>query len=249
MFRSSTRVPKPASSTPPDHTLERLRRTRGRRTGACRRRRRWRRDVATPRGCVRRRAQHQPRRGRLSSGTTSCVDCHDPLRPNLYSRHRARSSTVGSRCLRCDDTNTAAELSNTYGTRSRRSRIRVQPEVPLRILRTRGGRNIASEVNAQNASVHAVEGAFASDANASTFETGWDATSVVYCVDCHDSADNRVGAVRGSHVSTAAPILARPYLGALPGDANLLCYKCHKRTVYFTGVPIPAPRASSTTAP
>jgi hypothetical protein len=37
-------------------------------------------------------------------------------------------------------------------------------------------------------------------------------------------------------VSTAAPILDRPYLGTLPDESSVLCYKCHKRTVYATGV-------------
>ncbi len=165
-----------------------------------------------------------------------CVDCHDPheatstvgIAPLVYGRLKGVFGVT--------ITNTGSGTSITYGDAQPVVR---EYEVCLKCHSgysdLEGGRNIASEVNAQNASVHAVEGAFASDANASTFETGWDATSVVYCVDCHDSADNRVGAVRGSHVSTAAPILARPYLGALPGDANLLCYKCHKRTVYFTG--------------
>jgi len=165
-----------------------------------------------------------------------CVDCHDPheatstvaVAPLVYGRMKG---VFGSAI-----TNTGSGTSITYGD--------AQPvvneyEVCLKCHSAysdlEGGRDIASEVNTQNVSVHAVEGVFASDANASTFETGWSANSVVYCLDCHDSADTSAGAVRGSHVSTAAPILARPYLGVLPDEPNLLCYKCHKRTVYATG--------------
>ncbi|KAF0208811.1 MAG: cytochrome c3 family protein [Actinomycetota bacterium] len=165
-----------------------------------------------------------------------CVDCHDP--------HEA-TSTVGVAPLAYGRikgvfgvaiTNTGAGTAITYGD--------AQPVVREYELclkchsgysNLEGGRNIASEVNTRNVSVHGVEEAYTAAANASTFETGWSNDSVLYCVDCHDSANSAVGAVRGPHVSTAAPILARPYLGVLPGDTNLLCYDCHKRTVYFTG--------------
>ncbi|MCE5203407.1 MAG: hypothetical protein LLG24_04255 [Actinomycetia bacterium] len=98
-----------------------------------------------------------------------------------------------------------------------------------------GGRDIASEVNTRNASVHAVEAAASTVINASTFETGWSQDSVLYCSDCHGNADTSAGAVRGLHRSTEAPLLVRPYLGTRPQEAQLLCYACHKSSVYLTG--------------
>jgi len=165
-----------------------------------------------------------------------CVDCHDPheatstagVAPLVYGRLKGVFGVTV--------TNTGSGSAITY---SAAQPVLREYEVCLKCHSgysdLEGGRNIASEVNAQNTSVHAVEGAFASDAPASTFESGWTAGSVVYCVDCHDSADTSAGAVRGSHVSTAAPILTRPYLGTTPDESNLLCYKCHKQTVYFSG--------------
>lgn len=100
-----------------------------------------------------------------------------------------------------------------------------------------GARDIASEVNTRNVSVHAIEETFTVAAPTSTFETGWDSDSVLYCSDCHGNADTSVSAVSGLHVSGAAPLLVRPYLGTLPSDAQLLCYDCHESAVYLTGPP------------
>lgn len=98
-----------------------------------------------------------------------------------------------------------------------------------------GGRNIASEVNTRNVSVHAVEGAYTAAAPASTFEAGWTNSTVLHCSDCHGNSDTAPGAIKGLHVSGDAPLLKRPYLGSRPDAATLLCYSCHKRTVYLTG--------------
>ena len=97
-----------------------------------------------------------------------------------------------------------------------------------------GARDISADFAVGNASVHAVEQSVATTVNAQTFVTGWGNSSVLYCIDCHSVAGD-TPAVAGPHTSAEAPILKLPYLGVAPGDEDLLCYGCHKRTVYFTG--------------
>jgi hypothetical protein len=86
--------------------------------------------------------------------------------------------------------------------------------------------------------VHAIESARATSANNETFETGWDNNDILYCTDCHSSSA-AAPAVQGPHASSDAPILRAPYLGTTPGDAEGVCYSCHKYTVYYTGAADP----------
>jgi len=99
-----------------------------------------------------------------------------------------------------------------------------------------GGRpDDAAEFAPTNASLHSVSTASTSTVPAGTFVAGWTASSILNCTDCHGD-DGRTGAqARGLHESASAPILIAPYLGASPADADLLCYDCHKYTVYGTG--------------
>jgi len=87
-------------------------------------------------------------------------------------------------------------------------------------------------------SVHAVVESATSDVPAATFvdPARWDAESVLYCTDCHGNDSPTGSQASGLHESGAAPILAKPYLGVASTDADLLCYACHKLTVYGTGV-------------
>jgi hypothetical protein len=41
--------------------------------------------------------------------------------------------------------------------------------------------------------------------------------------------------VNGPHISDEAPILVSPYRGTTPSDADMLCYDCHDRDVYYAG--------------
>jgi predicted CXXCH cytochrome family protein len=101
-----------------------------------------------------------------------------------------------------------------------------------------GAKDIAALVDPGNASVHAIESARATSANNETFETGWDNNDILYCTDCHSSSA-AAPAVQGPHASSDAPILRAPYLGTTPGDAEGVCYSCHKYTVYYTGAADP----------
>lgn len=97
-----------------------------------------------------------------------------------------------------------------------------------------GSSDLASLVNTQNASVHAVEERSATASiSAGSFEPGWDEDSVMYCTTCHGNSDTSEPA--GPHRSSVAPILTRPYWGIAPSDSSGLCYQCHRYAVYFTG--------------
>lgn len=98
-----------------------------------------------------------------------------------------------------------------------------------------GAQDVLREVNKNNPSVHAIEAPAPVVAQPGTFVSPWSPDSVLYCIDCHTSSDAAPDAVAGPHVSAEAPILARPYVGVLPSDDALLCYSCHKRSVYYTG--------------
>lgn len=89
-------------------------------------------------------------------------------------------------------------------------------------------------VSLGNGSVHAIEESSTSDVAAATFVAGggWTPSSVLYCTDCHGD-DGRTGVqASGPHTSASAPILNKPYEGAVPDSASLLCFSCHRRDVY-----------------
>lgn len=95
-----------------------------------------------------------------------------------------------------------------------------------------GARDVSADFETGNASVHAVEQSVATTINAGAFVGAWDNDSVLYCIDCHAVAGSSP-AVAGPHVSAEAPVLVSPYLGALPANADLLCYDCHRYTTYY----------------
>lgn len=164
-----------------------------------------------------------------------CVDCHDP--------HEATSTVAAAPAVYgtlkgvfgVAVTNTGPGAAIAY---AQAQPVAYEYEVCFKCHSGYGGwsgvRDIASEVNTRNASIHAVEGSRLASAPASTFEAGWAADSVLYCGDCHGTAD--AGMPAGLHVSSASPLLKRPVAGVPVGDPAMLCYACHKRSVYYTGV-------------
>lgn len=163
-----------------------------------------------------------------------CVDCHDP--------HEATSTVAAAPAVYgalkgvfgVAVTNTGAGAAITY---AQAQPVANEYEVCFKCHSGYGGwagvRDVASEVNTQNASVHAVEASRPASAPASTFEGGWAPDSVLYCGDCHGTAD--AGIPAGPHVSSASPLLKRPVAGVQVSDSGMLCYSCHKRSVYCTG--------------
>ncbi len=67
-----------------------------------------------------------------------------------------------------------------------------------------------------------------------TTSPAWTNSSVLYCIDCHGNSDG--GEPAGPHSSEDAPLLQAPFRGATPDTAAILCYTCHKYTVYASGV-------------
>ncbi|MDF1541805.1 MAG: cytochrome c3 family protein [Anaerosomatales bacterium] len=95
-------------------------------------------------------------------------------------------------------------------------------------------RDIAAELDpAGNQGFHSVvaPSPFAQN-NTDTFVTGWTVDSQMYCVSCHGNAG---AGPDGPHVSSQAPLLDSPYIGTRPAASGLLCYSCHKQTVYYDG--------------
>ena len=99
------------------------------------------------------------------------------------------------------------------------------------------GRDIASEVDTRNASVHAIEASSTvAEATAGSFTTStpqWSNDSILYCADCHANQDP--AEPKGPHSSEDAPILVAPYWGAYNNTNSNLCYRCHKYEVYYLG--------------
>lgn len=167
-----------------------------------------------------------------------CADCHDAheatstagVRPGAYGRITGTSGASvtntgpGSQTTFTDTTAVAYEYelclkchSAYVGTAGRE-----------------GAADIAAEVNAKNASVHAVQAAVTVNARSGSFVAPWDNGSMLYCIDCHTAAG--APAVAGPHTSSEAPILKRPYLGVSPDDPAGLCYDCHRFSVYYSSV-------------
>jgi len=55
----------------------------------------------------------------------------------------------------------------------------------------------------------------------------------IYCVDCHGNAS--ASQPIGPHTSPASPLLKASVIGIEPGDAGMLCYRCHASGVYRDG--------------
>ncbi|MDI6712544.1 MAG: cytochrome c3 family protein [Anaerosomatales bacterium] len=163
-----------------------------------------------------------------------CVDCHDP--------HEATSTVAAAPAVYGALKGVFGVAVTNIGAGSAITYAQAQPianeyEVCFKCHSGYGGwpgvRDVASEVNTQNVSVHAVEASRLASAPASTFEAGWAPDSVLYCGDCHGTAD--AGIPAGPHVSSASPLLKRPVFGVTVSDSGMLCYACHKRSIYYTG--------------
>ncbi len=100
------------------------------------------------------------------------------------------------------------------------------------------GDDIAAQFDTRNPSFHSIAGGSTNASNtAGSFVNAtpaWTTTSVLHCVDCHGNSDTDKPV--GPHSSPSAPLLSRPLWGVSPAEETGLCYKCHKRSVYYTGV-------------
>lgn len=110
-----------------------------------------------------------------------------------------------------------------------------------------GQTDLARELNPANASYHPVEAA-GRDPNiaAAAFVSGWNASSLTRCGDCHGSDFD--GAPRGPHGSSFRHILKRSYqASSQPRRMNPdeLCFSCHAYDVYANPAAPEAMRSAS----
>jgi predicted CXXCH cytochrome family protein len=110
-----------------------------------------------------------------------------------------------------------------------------------------GQTDLALELNPANASYHPVE-APGRDATieSGAFVTGWSATSMTRCGDCHGS--DFAGAAKGPHGSSYRYILKGPYAASPQSRAmtsNEICFSCHAYDVYANPSAAPEVRAYS----
>jgi len=109
-----------------------------------------------------------------------------------------------------------------------------------------GDEDVAAEFNALNASFHAIETSTTNSmVTSDSFESAtpaWTNSSVLYCTTCHGNSD--AGEPAGAHSSPSAPVLSSPLWGTTSDAGELLCYDCHKYTVYFSGTEDNGPSGS-----
>lgn len=100
------------------------------------------------------------------------------------------------------------------------------------------GRDIASEIDTRNPSVHAIEAvqtnSIALSGSFVTSVVAWSNSSVLYCKDCH--GNSVATQTVGPHSSRLSPILTQPWVGTTATVQGNLCYKCHRYETYLTGV-------------
>jgi len=151
-----------------------------------------------------------------------CVDCHNV--------HEATSTVAAAPAV-------YGQLKGSWGVSASGADVRpaaYEYQTCYKCHRGTAG-DAASTLATANASFHPVVGASTVAQNtAGSFVTGWAVTSRTYCKDCH--GNSVAGKPAGPHASEAAPLLSSPLWGDAPSDSNALCYKCHKYSVYYTGV-------------
>ncbi len=102
-----------------------------------------------------------------------------------------------------------------------------------------GTRNVAEELNPNNASYHAVMAAGKRiDMPAGSFAGAWNQASRLLCGDCHGK--DALAPLQMRHGSANAYFLRKPYAGLPPSDSYLLCYTCHNMSFYGPGAATPA---------
>ena len=107
-------------------------------------------------------------------------------------------------------------------------------------------------LNLANASYHPVEGPGKNlNIPQEAFVPGIDATSMIYCSDCHGSDDSET---RGPHGSQYNKILRRPYAADAGGgfvDSGDLCFQCHNYDTYANsfGIALEASRFNPPESP
>ena len=94
--------------------------------------------------------------------------------------------------------------------------------------------SLATVVSTAGASMHPIESALSTPTNATGVTMVAGVGTRVRCSSCHGTP-LAAPVAKGPHVSSEAPLLAKPYLGTSVADGSLLCYSCHIKSVYLDG--------------
>jgi predicted CXXCH cytochrome family protein len=181
---------------------------------------------------------HDPREDPNTMGRhVTCADCHNPHQVASIS---ASPPTASGRLRGVKGVSisggTAGEAAYEYEVCLKCHGIRDQTTTG--IVRQDNIRNIRLKINPSNPSYHPVA-AVGKHTTIPGLEPGYTASSLIYCMDCHNNDEwTQTGTrPRGPHGSRYQPILEREFQQGDPVtesfQAYALCYKCHNRSSLF----------------
>ncbi len=181
-------------------------------------------------------ASHVSTESSPASRHVECADCHDSHLAKSGAADTAAlpGELIGARGVAVENS-TATTLTLTGPVRAAAEyeacffcHSKWDPAAPART-------RIASQVNTLGASYHPIEGSLDTSTNAtgSTMTTAAAVGGTIRCGSCHGTSS--ASGPSGPHRSPDAPLLQRPYRGATSADSGMLCYRCHKESVYGTG--------------
>jgi predicted CXXCH cytochrome family protein len=187
---------------------------------------------------------HDPEEDALISGHVECVDCHNP---HAYNQNDADAPNVSGMIdlVNGVDRFGAPKYAPVWDPANYEYEIcfkchgDTSPGISY-IPRVQDETNTRLEFSLSNPSYHPVEGIGKNPdmpSLPSTLEPTLTASSIIYCMDCHDSdTSSEVGGAgpKGTHGSIYAPILRERYetddFTAEIYQNYALCYRCHDRT-------------------
>lgn len=176
---------------------------------------------------------HDPTENPLSMPEhAECADCHDAHQASDSPTARAplirpqMKGATGTQRVRTTASEATYEYEVCYKCHSVRNAARAVVD------RVIADNNIAEEFSPANASYHPVV-AQSGNINVPGLVQPLNATSIIYCTDCHGS-DSSSSGPKGPHGSIFRPLLKRNYttldLTSESPAAYDLCYGCHNRS-------------------
>ncbi len=179
----------------------------------------------------------------LNRRHSECVDCHNPhvSRPDRFppSDDEASKTTLG--VSRVTILNGVAGSAPSYALVTGADTLAVPTDEYTLCFKCHsswttqpsGQTDLAKALNPANPSYHPVEARGRNPLiHPLSFASGWGASSITRCGDCHGSD---FGTARGPHGSTYRYILKQPYTASpanRPTDSNEICFACHSYDVY-----------------
>jgi predicted CXXCH cytochrome family protein len=169
-----------------------------------------------------------------------CSDCHNAhsidANPALPSPPQASNRLAG--VSRVEVANGGAGLAPTYVWRGPGEPGVKEYEICFKChssytTQIPGQSNLALLTNPANASYHPIQAAGKTPLiNSNAFAGNYDATSIIFCSDCHASDTTTI---KGPHGSSYRYLLKKPstsVVGATAMQSNDICFDCHSFEVY-----------------